>query len=293
MDEVKEVLVGVVKLSGKYLLIKRTEHAKYDPGRWEFVSLMVRGGEELPELEARVLSETGLKTDFIKEGAPFKVLDEYGEWLVRPFLFEAADSKVKLDDNHTDYQWVKKSELDNFETVADLKKNLDSFGDKKRSAGLVVYRQKGGNLEVLLVHPGGPFWARKDIWGLPKGEYEPDEDPLKVAKQEFEEEIGQAPPAGGYLELNEVRIPSGKKIKAWAIEGDLDVSTVTSNTIFIDWPPRSSKKMEIPEVDKADWIPAGKAVTKMHSGQARFIENLAEKLAVDLEEAGPAQSSLF
>jgi len=158
----------------------------------------------------------------------------------------------------------------------------------KFSAGILVYRQKT-DLEVLLVHPGGPFWAKKDVWGVPKGEYFEDEDPLYVAKREFEEEIGQKPPTGDYIELGEVKNPSGKLISVWAVEGDMDVSVITSKTIFIDWPPRSGQQLEMPEVDKAAWLPASKAVSKMHKKQEEFVVRLAEKLNISLD-AAPTQS---
>jgi len=163
----------------------------------------------------------------------------------------------------------------------------------KLSAGLLVYRRTGDSYEVLLVHPGGPFWAKKDIWGIPKGEYEENEDPQIVSKREFEEEIGHPTPDGERNYLGEIKISSGKVIKAWAIEGDLDVSHIASNTIFIDWPPRSGQKLEIPEVDKAKWMAITKAPAKMHKGQEVFIKRLAESLGADLEVISSTQSSLF
>jgi predicted NUDIX family NTP pyrophosphohydrolase len=164
------------------------------------------------------------------------------------------------------------------------------------SAGLLVYRLKP-SLEVLLVHPGGPFWTRKDVWGIPKGEYDDILDPLEAAKREFEEEIGQRPPEGKTIDLGQIKNSSGKVITAWAIEGDMDVSVITSNTITLEWPPRSGKKIEMPEVDKADWIPAAIAVTKMHKGQDIFVERLTEHLGIEMGapevSSEPAQSSLF
>jgi predicted NUDIX family NTP pyrophosphohydrolase len=148
---------------------------------------------------------------------------------------------------------------------------------------------------VLLVHPGGPFWTKKDSWGIPKGLYEGDEDPLTAAKREFEEEIGQPAPDGEAIDLGEIKISGGKIIKAFAVEGDLDVRVVKSNTFMMEWPPRSGQQIEVPEIDKAAWLPAAKAVTKMHKGQAEFIERLVEKLGISLEVTNntSVQGSLF
>lgn len=158
----------------------------------------------------------------------------------------------------------------------------------------MVYRKLDGKIEVLLVHPGGPFWAKKDegAWSLPKGEYEDGDDPLEAARREFEEEIGQPAPAGDYFELGEME-RNGKTVRVWATEGDMDVSTIKSNSIFIDWPPRSGRKMEIPEVDRAQWFDISIAPSKLHKGQDIFIERLAEHLGLESTPATPAQSSLF
>jgi predicted NUDIX family NTP pyrophosphohydrolase len=152
----------------------------------------------------------------------------------------------------------------------------------KLSAGLLVYRRADAELEVLLVHPGGPFWARKDegAWSVPKGEYGPSEDPLEVALREFEEEIGQAPPERDEPEwLGELRQPSGKVVSAWAMEGDLDVSDVRSNTFEMEWPPRSRRTQEFPEVDRAGWFGLEEARRKIHRGQLGFLDRLEELLA--------------
>ncbi|MDB5161360.1 MAG: hydrolase [Candidatus Saccharibacteria bacterium] len=166
---------------------------------------------------------------------------------------------------------------------------------KKTSAGLLIYRRHGDKLEVLLVHPGGPFWAKKDdgAWGIPKGEYEEGEDPQTAARKEFEEEIGQAPPPGDYVYLGEMKRSDGKQIKAWAAEGDLDVGEIKSNTFEMEWPPRSGKTAEFAEVDKADWVELSRAPAKMHKGQDVFLQRLAEHLGVQIEPPEPAQSSLF
>jgi predicted NUDIX family NTP pyrophosphohydrolase len=151
----------------------------------------------------------------------------------------------------------------------------------KLSAGLLVSRRTAAGLEVLLVHPGGPFWAKKDdgAWSLPKGEYEPSEDPLEVARREFEEEIGQAPPNGEAAWLGELRQPSGKVVSAWTMEGDLDVSDVRSNTFEMEWPPRSGRTREFPEVDRAGWFELEEARRKILRGQRGFIDRFEELLA--------------
>jgi predicted NUDIX family NTP pyrophosphohydrolase len=152
----------------------------------------------------------------------------------------------------------------------------------KVSAGLLVYRRPDAELEVLLVHPGGPFWAKKDdgAWSVPKGEYEPSDDPLEVALREFEEEIGQAPPEGGEpVWLGELRQPSGKIVSAWAMEGDLDVDDARSNTFEMEWPPRSGRTQEFPEVDRAAWFGLEEASRKIHRGQLGFLDRLGELLA--------------
>ena len=152
----------------------------------------------------------------------------------------------------------------------------------KLSAGLLVYRRTDGGLEILLVHPGGPFWAKKDdgAWSLPKGEYEPSEDPLPVARREFEEEIGQPPPDGSEpVGLGELRQPSGKVVSAWTMEGDLDVSDVHSNMFEMEWPPRSGRTQEFPEVDRAGWFGLEEARRKILRGQLGFLDRLEQLLA--------------
>src|SRR5215471_4526086 len=128
---------------------------------------------------------------------------------------------------------------------------------RKHSAGLVVYRYRDGAVEVLLVHPGGPFWAKKDLgaWSIPKGEFDPNEDgdALLVARREFEEETG-CTASGDFVPLTDLRQPSGKVIHAWAVAGDFDVSGLRSNTFTLEWPPRSGKSQEFPEVDRAEWF---------------------------------------
>jgi len=131
------------------------------------------------------------------------------------------------------------------------------------------------------VHPGGPYWAKKDegAWSVPKGEYEPGEDPLEVALREFEEEIGEAPPdPTGAMSLGELRQPSGKIVRAWTVEGDVDVAEVHSNTFEMEWPPRSGRTQEFPEVDRAGWFGLEEARRKLQKGQLGFIDRLLELL---------------
>ncbi len=143
-----------------------------------------------------------------------------------------------------------------------------------------MHRGEGSALEVLLVHPGGPLWARRDVgaWSIPKGEYEPGEDSLAAARREFEEELGTAPPAGPAQDLGEVRQKGGKVVQGWAIRGDPDVGSITSNTIDIEWPPRSGKRLEIPEVDRAEWFPVEVAREKINPAQAALLDRLGEIL---------------
>ena len=150
----------------------------------------------------------------------------------------------------------------------------------KRSAGILMYRGSGRALELLLVHPGGPFWARKDLgaWSIPKGEYAEGEDPLAVAKREFEEELGNAPPQGAFLPLGELVQPSRKLITAFALEGDFDPATLQSNRFELEWPRGSGRKQSFPEVDRAAWFAPAKAREKIQPGQAPFIDRLLERL---------------
>jgi predicted NUDIX family NTP pyrophosphohydrolase len=151
----------------------------------------------------------------------------------------------------------------------------------KRSAGILLYRGKGAGLELLLVHPGGPFWAKKDLgaWSIPKGEYEEGEDPLAVARREFEEELGSPAPAGDAIELGELEQPSRKLITAYAIEGDVDVGTLSSNLFEIEWPPKTGRLQSFPEVDRAQWFTVKEARDKILPGQRPFIDRLLERLA--------------
>jgi predicted NUDIX family NTP pyrophosphohydrolase len=146
----------------------------------------------------------------------------------------------------------------------------------RRSAGILLYRRRDGEVEVLLVHPGGPLWAKRDLgaWSIPKGEYGPEEDPLAVALREFEEETGRPPQENGLVELGEVRQRGGKVVTAWAAPGDLDPVVVTSNTFTLEWPPRSGTWREFPEVDRAGWFSLDEAREKLNPAQAALLDRL-------------------
>jgi predicted NUDIX family NTP pyrophosphohydrolase len=150
----------------------------------------------------------------------------------------------------------------------------------RRSAGILLHRGHGDGLEVLLVHPGGPVWSKRDLgaWSIPKGEYADDEQPLAAARREFEEELGSAPPDGDAHDLGEVRQKSGKRVHAWAIAGDLDAGEIVSNTFDFEWPPRSGRMIEIPEVDRAEWFGLEAAREKINAGQAPLLDRLQELL---------------
>jgi predicted NUDIX family NTP pyrophosphohydrolase len=151
----------------------------------------------------------------------------------------------------------------------------------KLSAGVLLFRlAPDGEIEVLLVHPGGPFWARRDegAWSIPKGEYREDEDALAAARREFVEELGHEIPAGEPLDLGTVTQSSGKRVRAWAVEGDLDASAITSNTFELEWPPRSGRREQFPEVDRAAWFDLAEAREKLVKAQVAFLERLAEAL---------------
>jgi predicted NUDIX family NTP pyrophosphohydrolase len=146
----------------------------------------------------------------------------------------------------------------------------------RRSAGIVLHREVGGRVEVLLGHMGGPFWARKDAgaWSIPKGEYEEGEDPLTVARREFEEEIGVPVPATEFVELGEIRQSGAKRVVAWAAAGDLDASSIVSNTFELEWPPRSGRIEQFPEIDRAAWFDLDTAMTKIVTAQRQFLTRL-------------------
>lgn len=151
----------------------------------------------------------------------------------------------------------------------------------KTSAGLLLYRTAAsGEIEVLLAHPGGPFWAKKDAaaWSIPKGEFEIGEDPQAAAVREFTEELGSAPPAGSDLRLGSLRASSAKTVTVFARRGDFEAATSSSNTIEIQWPPRSDRTLTIPEVDRSQWCSVAEARIKLVKGQVPFLDRLLEQL---------------
>ena len=153
----------------------------------------------------------------------------------------------------------------------------------KQSAGLLVYRRSLQDVEVLLVHPGGPFWAKKDdgAWFIPKGEIEVGEEPLAAALREFQEELGITPPVGEPSALGTVKNKGGKLIHAWALPGDLDLTGFKSNTFSLEWPPRSGKSCDFPEVDRAQYFGIEQALHKMHPAELPLVQRLLEQLGAD------------
>ena len=149
-----------------------------------------------------------------------------------------------------------------------------------RSAGILLFRRRRAGTEVLLVHPGGPFWARRDegAWSIPKGEHADGEDALTCARREFEEETGTAPPVGELIELGEIRQRSGKRVSAWALEGDLDPEAVRSNTFELEWPPRSGQRREFPEIDRAAWFGPDEARRRILPAQSELVDRLFARL---------------
>jgi len=148
---------------------------------------------------------------------------------------------------------------------------------QKQSAGLLLYKLTGGILQILLVHPGGPFFRKKDdgAWSIPKGEYLDDEDPLIAAQREFEEEVGK-PITGNFIKLQPVKQKSGKVVHAWAVEGDIDHQNIVSNMFEIEWPPKSGKRASFPEIDRAGWFNIDEAKLKIIPGQVGLIAELEE-----------------
>jgi predicted NUDIX family NTP pyrophosphohydrolase len=149
----------------------------------------------------------------------------------------------------------------------------------KQSAGILMFRRTGGRPEVLLVHPGGPFWAKKDdgAWSIPKGLYEDREDPLAAARREFEEETG-CTPEGEFLALGSFKQPSNKTIVAWAIESDFDLAKFKSNLFSMEWPPKSGRTQQFPEVDRIAWFEPDDAKRKILKGQAPILAALLNRL---------------
>jgi predicted NUDIX family NTP pyrophosphohydrolase len=156
------------------------------------------------------------------------------------------------------------------------------------SAGILLYRLCKGALEVFLVHPGGPYWRNKDVgaWSIPKGLLEEGDDELAAAKREFEEETG-SPVDGEFIELTPLKQPSGKVVHAWAVEGDIDASSVRSNTFPMEWPPRSGKMQAFPEVDRGGWFTLDLAREKMLNGQRGFLDQLEKRVSAPARKRGP------
>ncbi|WP_326546650.1 NUDIX domain-containing protein [Mycolicibacterium sp. ND9-15] len=153
----------------------------------------------------------------------------------------------------------------------------------KLSAGLLLYRPTDGTVEVLIGHPGGPFWAHKDqgAWSIPKGEYTEGEDPWAVACREFEEELGKPPPAGPRIDFPPLRQPSGKIITAFAVRGDLDLDGTFSNTFPLEWPKGSGRVREFPEIDRAGWFSVAQARSKLLKGQRPLLDGLLAAIEGD------------
>jgi predicted NUDIX family NTP pyrophosphohydrolase len=146
----------------------------------------------------------------------------------------------------------------------------------RTSAGVLLFRRRGDGLEVLLVHPGGPLWAKKDegAWSIPKGEIESDEDPLAAARREFEEELG-SPVSGEFVALAPIRQASGKLVRAWAVEGEFDPSALTSGTFSMEWPPKSGRQQNFPEVDRVEWFTIDDAKRKINKAQIPLLDQVA------------------
>lgn len=157
------------------------------------------------------------------------------------------------------------------------------------SAGLVIYRRRGGSLEVFLVHPGGPYWKNRDlgVWSIPKGLIDPDEEPLAAAIREVREETGYDA-TGPFLPLGWVQLASGKRIYAWACEGDLDPAQLTSNLVPVEFPPRSGRLIDVPEVDRGQWFTLDVARQKIHPAQTPFLERLAAERGADTQDSTDA-----
>jgi predicted NUDIX family NTP pyrophosphohydrolase len=147
----------------------------------------------------------------------------------------------------------------------------------KKSAGLLLFRRRG-RLEVLLVHPGGPLWAKKDegAWSIPKGELDADEDPLRAARREFAEELG-SDVSGEFIALHPIRQASGKLVYAWAIESEFDTATFRSGTFSMEWPPRSGRQQDFPEVDRAEWFAIDDAKRKINRAQIALLDQLSSR----------------
>ena len=153
----------------------------------------------------------------------------------------------------------------------------------KRSAGILVYRRRSASVEVLLGHPGGPFWSRRDTgaWSIPKGEYSTDEPAEDAARREFTEELGLPVPAGVLMPLGDVRQKNGKIVTAWAVEGDLDPTTVVPGTFELEWPPRSGRRQITPEIDRVAWFSLAEAADRINAAQRTFLDRVASLAALE------------
>ena len=156
---------------------------------------------------------------------------------------------------------------------------IDKTG--RTSAGILLWRRRDGRLEVLLAHPGGPFWAKKDHghWTIPKGEVEPGEELAAVAVREFAEETGHPLPGGPQIDLGQIRQKSGKVVLGWGVEGDLDPETAVSNTYDVEWPPRSGRMRSFPEIDRVEWFGLPEARERLKAAQVPFLDRLEAAVA--------------
>lgn len=166
---------------------------------------------------------------------------------------------------------------------------------KLHSAGILVFRKINGQPQVLITHIGGPWLAKKDIgaWTIPKGLIEPGEEPLQAAKREFTEELSLPIPDDEFIELGDIEQHNNKTVSAWAIEADLDVTLIKSNSFMIEWPPKSGQQQQFPEVDRADWFNLIDAAPKLVKGQAELLVRLANILDIDFDPESGQQASLF
>lgn len=158
------------------------------------------------------------------------------------------------------------------------------------SAGLLLYRRTTSGWQVLAGHPGGPFWAKRDVgaWSLPKGEHGPDEEPVAAARREFEEELGIAPPDGAVRDLGSSRLKSGKVLRAFAVEGDLDPATIVPGGFDMEWPPRSGRTARFPEIDRVEWFSPDEARVRLHPAQAVFVDRLLAALSAGADDGNRA-----
>jgi predicted NUDIX family NTP pyrophosphohydrolase len=187
---------------------------------------------------------------------------------------KCADSESQVD--RQGHGLLSNPEFRGFHSSS-FKAGKDHFQMRRLSAGLLMFRRGKFGVEVFLVHPGGPLWRKKDLggWSIPKGEVLPEEDALTAARREFEEETG-IKPAGEFVSLGEIKQPSGKGVIAWAFEGDC-TPAIRSNTFSMEWPPKSGRAQEFPEVDRAEWFSLNDARDRIHRGQIGFLDELTAR----------------